>query len=62
MAIKYKFVRMTDQTYNQFRVIQKKMETNLQQMSGKPIKVPLTQVMNVVSNPKIYIDLKELIK
>lgn len=63
MVKKYKMVRMPMSAFNKFNDMKFSVEKDLKKVTGKPVRLPLTQIFNMVANENenwVQFDLKKL--
>ena len=62
MAKRYKFVRMPRDIYDQFVIKKVKMESDIQDITGKKISLTMPKVWRLVAKNPVEIELSKLIK
>ncbi len=61
MAESYRQFRMPLSAYEKLRSKQHRLEESLLNLTGKPIKIPMTKLMNVMASQTVYLKDDELV-
>lgn len=67
MAKRYVFVRMPEEVYIKYHNVHKKMESDIQSLTGRPLRLTMPQTFNAIISPEmnrnfIEVDLQKLVR